>query len=174
MYILKPDEKTTPVMIYTQDTLIRGEVVTKQNVLRVINWLRTDGVPRFLLVLKPQVLIFGGASPKPLSFSEIHYPASQVIGFHTLPPTNEPLDYDSSEANRMMEPVQVLVGTFIVRGQVRISTQTELSTSLDVARISWMSLYEVEVTNPYLPQMPTMRVPMMLVNPDRVAFGVGA
>ncbi|NJC98113.1 MAG: hypothetical protein C3F07_06850 [Anaerolineales bacterium] len=172
MYILKPDEKTTPVMIYTQDTLIRGEVVTKQNVPRVNIWLRTDGVPRYLHVLKPQVLIFGGTSPKPLSFSEIHYPASRVIGFHVLPPADEPLDYDPEEENRMMQDVHVLVGTFIVKGRVRISTQTELSTSLDVARVSWISVYEAEITNPYLAQMPPMHVPMMLVKPENAAFGL--
>jgi len=33
-----------------------------------------------------------------------------------------------------------------------------------------MSLYDVEVMNPYLPQMPAMQIPMILVNPERVAF----
>ena len=32
MYILRPDEKTTPVMLYTQQSVVRGEVVIKQNV----------------------------------------------------------------------------------------------------------------------------------------------
>jgi len=33
MYTLKPDEKTTPVMVYTRQSVVRGEVVTKQSVL---------------------------------------------------------------------------------------------------------------------------------------------
>jgi hypothetical protein len=41
-----------------------------------------------------------------------------------------------------------------------------------MARVSWMSLYDVVITNPYLPQMPPMQVPMVLVNPSHVAFGV--
>lgn len=174
MYVLRPDEKLTPVMLYTQDTLVRGEAVSKQTVLRVNIWLRSDGAPKYMHVLKPQVIVFGGTPVKPLTFGEIYFPTSQLIAFHTLPPTDEQLDYDSNEANRVMQDVKVLVGTFVVKGQVRISAQTELSTSLEVARVSWMSVYDAEIVNPYLPQMPPVRVPMMLVNPEKVAFGVGA
>lgn len=172
MYVLRPDEKTTPVMLYTHDTLVRGEAVSKQNIQRVNIWLRSDGVPKHMHILKPQVIVFGGTPVKPLSFSEIFFPTSQLIAFHTLPPTDEPLDYDPAEENRVMQDVQALVGTFVVRGKIRISAQTELATSLEVARISWMSIYEAEIANPYLPQMPPMRVPMMLVKPQEVAFGV--
>ncbi len=157
-------------MLYTQDALVRGEVVTKQNVLRVSIWLRTEGAPKYMHILKPQVLVFGGTPVKPLSYSEIYFPTSQLIGFHILPPADEPLDYDPNEANRMMQPVDVLVGTFVMKGRIRISTQTDVGTSLEVARISWMSLYEVEILNPYLPQMPAIHVPMVLVNPTHVAF----
>lgn len=172
MYVLRPDEKLTPVMLYTQDTLVRGEAVSKQSVMRVGIWLRTDGAPKYMHVIKPQVIVFGGTPVKPLSFAEIYFPTSQLIAFHVLPPTEEALDYDPNEANRVMQDVQVLVGTFVVKGQVRISAQTELATSLEVARVSWLSVYEAEIANPYLPQMPPMHVPMMLVNPERVAFGV--
>lgn len=170
MYVLRPDEKTTPVMAYTQDTLVRGEAVTKQSVLRVNIWLRTDGAPKYMHILKPQVIVFGGTPVKPLSYEELYFPTSQLIGFHTLPPTNEPMDYEADEANRMMQPLDVLVGTFIMKGNIRISTHTELAVSLEVARQAWLSLYDVNIMNPYLPQMPTMFVPMVLVNPNHVAF----
>lgn len=170
MYTLRPDEKTTPVMIYTQDTLVRGDVVTKESVLRVNIWLRTDGAPNYMHVLKPQVIIFGGTPVKPLTFSEIFFPTSQLIAFHTLSPVDEPLDYDPEEANRMMVEVEVLVGTFVVKGKIRISTHTELATSLEVARQAWMSIYDAEIANPYLPQMHLLHVPMMLVNPTHVGF----
>ena len=172
MYILRPDEKTTPVMLYTRTTLVRGDAVSKQSVQRVNIWLRLDGAPKYMHILKPQVIVFGGMAVKPLSFSEIFFPTSQAVAFHTLPPTDEPLDYDPEEANRVMQDVQVLVGTFVVKGKIRIAAQTELATSLEVARVSWMSIYEAEIANPYLPQMPPLHVPMMLVNPQRVAFGV--
>ena len=172
MYILRPDEKTTPVMLYTQHSVVRGEVVTKESVIRVNIWLRTDGAPKYMHVLKPQVLLFGGSPVKALSYSEIYFPTSQLIGFHTLPPANEALDYDPAEANRMMQPIEVIVGTFVMKGNIRISTQTEVGTSLEVARLSWMSLYDAVITNPYLPQMPPMQIPMVLVNPTNIAFGL--
>jgi len=160
------------IMLYSQDKLVRGEVVTKQSVMRMNIWLRTDGAPNYLHILKPHVIVFGGTPVKSLTFSEIFFPNSQLIGFHTLPPVDEPLDYDTDEANRMMQDVQVLMGTFVVKGKLRISTQTELYSSLEVARVSWLSLYDVEIVNPFVPQMPPMHVPMMLINPVHVAFSL--
>lgn len=172
MYTLKPDEKATPIMLYTHDTFLRGEVVTKQTVLRMNIWPRTEGVPKYMHILNPHVLVFGGTPVKALSFPEIFFPTSQLIAFHTLLPTDEPMDYEVDEANRIMQDLHVLVGTFVVKGKMRVSTQTEVSTSLEVTRIAWMSLYDVEIVNPYLPQMPPVHAPLMLVNPERVAFGM--
>lgn len=172
MYTPAADEKLTPVMLYTHDTLIRGEVVTKTNVLRVNIWLRTDGAPKYMHVLKPQVLVFGGSPVKALTYAETYFPTSELIGFHTLPPTDEPLDYDPNEMNRTMMPVEVKVGTFLMKGKIRISTQTDLGSSLEVARLSWLSLYDAEINNPYLPQMPAIHVPMALLNPMKVAFSL--
>lgn len=172
MYVLRPDERTTPVMIYTQESVVRGEVVTKESVHRINIWLRTDGAPKYMHVLKPQVLVFGGSPVKALQYQEMYCPVSQLIAFHTLPPTDEPLDYEADEANRMMQPVDVLVGTFVMKGSIRISTQTEVGVSLEVARVTWMSIYDVSIANPYLPQMPPIQVPMVLVNPNHVAYGL--
>lgn len=172
MYILRPDERTTAVMLYTREAVVRGEVVTKESVHRVNIWLRTDGAPKYMHLLKAQMLVFGGSPVKALPYTELYFPTSELIAFHTLPPTDEPLDYDLEEANRMMQPIDVLAGTFMMKGKIRISTQTEVGTSLEVARVSWMSLYDATITNPYLPQMPPMQIPMVLVNPSHVAFGI--
>jgi hypothetical protein len=172
MYILRPDERTTPVMLYSQESVVRGEVVVKESVHRVNIWLRTDGAPKYMHLLKPQVLVFGGSPVKTLSYSEMFYPTSQLIAFHALPPTEEPLDYDANEANRAMEPVDVIVGTFMMKGKIRVSTQTEVGVSLEMAGVSWMSIYDVSISNPYLPQMSAIQVPMALVNPNHVAFGL--
>ena len=172
MYILRPDEKTSPAMLYTLHNVVRGEAVVKQNVSRFNIWLRTDGAPRYIHVLKPQVLMFGGGAVKALTYSELYFPTSEVVAFHTLPPTEEPLDYDPSEADRRMEAVDLIVGTFVMKGKIRTSTHTEVDTTLESAVVSWMSVYEVSITNPYLPQMPALQAPMVLVNPNHVAFGL--
>src|SRR5215510_1543962 len=117
MYILRPDEKTVPVMLYSKHSVVRGDAVVKQNVPRVNIWLRTDGAPRYIHVLKPQVLVFGGSPVKASSYAEIYFPTSEIIAFHTLPPIDEPVDYDLDEANRKMEVVELLVGTFVLKGK---------------------------------------------------------
>lgn len=171
MYTLRPDEKTSPVMLYSPQSVVRGEAVVKQNVPRLNIWLRTDGVPRYIHILKPQVLVFGGSPVKVLSYSELYFPTSEVVAFHTLPPIDEPLDYDPSEPDRRMESVDLLVGTFVMKGMIRVSTHTEVDTTLESAVVSWMSVYDVSITNPYLPQMPALQVSMVLVKPSHVAFG---
>jgi hypothetical protein len=158
-------------MLYATHGVVRGEAVIKQNVLRVNSWLRTDGAPRYIHLLKAQALVFGGSPVKALSYSELYFPTSEVIAFHTLPPTDEPLDYDPSEADRRMEAVDLLVGTFVMSGKIRVSTHTEVDTTLESARVSWMSVYDASITNPYLPQMSALQAPMVLVNPNHVAFG---
>ena len=117
MYILRPDEKTTHVMLYTKETVVRGEVVTKEIVHRVSIWPRTDGIPKYMHLLKAQVVLFGGGSGKTLSYPEMFFPVAELIAFHTLPPVEEPLDYDLAEANRMMVDVDMMVGTFVMKGK---------------------------------------------------------
>ncbi|MBI5965995.1 MAG: hypothetical protein HY863_21150 [Chloroflexi bacterium] len=167
---LAPDEKTAMVMVYTQNMLARGEVIAKENA-RVSIWLRTQGVPNYIHLFKPQVISFGGTPPKPLSFSEIFIPTTQVIGFHLVPPAQDSMDYDVSEVNRVMQPLEILVGTFLLKGHIRVSSQAELSTSLDVMRAAWVSIYDADISNPYLPQF-NLHVPMLLVNPNQVSFGL--
>jgi len=169
MVNLAPDEKTTLVMLYTNNALIRGEVVTKESA-RVGVWLRTQGVPNLIHIIKPNIILFGGSPPKTLTYSEMYVPTVTVIGFHPAPPNNDPLDYDENEKNRSMEPISILMGTFIVKGSIRIATTANISTSLDVAYNGWISIYNAEITNPFLPQMPPMLVPMLLASPSRISF----
>jgi hypothetical protein len=169
MDTLASDEKTTLAMVYTHDTLIRGEVVTKESA-RVSVWLRTQGVPNFIHLLKPNIMLFGGYPPKPFSYSEIFIPTNSAIGFHLAPPAVDPLDYDPEEKNRAMEPVAIQMGTFLVKARIRIAAATPLGVTLEVVHSGWVSIYDAEITNPYLPQMQPMLVPMMLINASKVTF----
>jgi hypothetical protein len=171
MRTMAPDEKASLVMIYTQDMLARGEIITKQNV-RVNIWLRNQGVPNYIRLVNPQVLVFGGGTPKSIAYPEILIPTAQVIGYHLVPPAEEPMDYEATEVNRLAQPVSLLMGTFMLKGLIRISTQTDVASSLDVMHISWLSVYDAEIINPSLPQF-SMKVPMLLVNPNQVSFGLG-
>jgi hypothetical protein len=167
---LGPEEKISTVMVYTRNLLARGQVVTHEQV-RVSIWLRTQGAPNFIHLFNPNVILFGGTPPKSLNFSEFFVPTTDAIAFHLAPPERDPLDYDESESNRMMQSVNMLVGSFMLHSKLRISTQTDLATSLDVSQSTWLSVYDAHIGNPYLPQF-NMHVPMLLVRPNHAGFGL--
>ena len=170
MYVLKPNEKTTPVMVYTRDALIHGKVVTKEAV-RVNIWLRTEGAPNYLHLLEAQMIHFGGSAAKSFKYVEMFFPKEQVIGFHPAPGVESELDYGEDElANRQMTEVNVLLGSFACKSKIRVSSQTSFGNSLEVARTEWMSIYDAEITNPYLPKM-DVQVPLLLIRPDQAVFG---
>ncbi len=171
MASLSPDDKSTLVMVYTQDMVVRGEVVTKQGV-RVSTWLRTQGVPEYIHLFKPNLLQFGSGAVKSLAYAEIYVPVATVIAFHLVPPVTEELDYSADETNRVMVPATALPGTFLFKGFFRISEVASLSTSLELAHSSWLTIYNVDVTNPSMPQMPPIHVPMVLVDPKQISIAV--
>jgi hypothetical protein len=173
MATLSPDEKSTLVMAYTQNMLVRGEVVTKQGV-RVSTWLRTQGIPDFIHLFKPTVLHFGSGVVKALTYTEVYIPVSTLIAFHLVPPVDEPLDYAADETNRMMVPVTAVPGTFLFKGYFRISAKSNLSTSIELAHSDWSSIYDVDVTNPSMPQMQPIHLPLILINPKQVSLAIEA
>lgn len=171
MFTLAPDEKSTTVMVYTQNQLVRGELVTKQSA-RVSIWLRMQGQVNYMQVRKPQVLSFGGPLTKSVVFDEIYLPIAQLCAFHLVTQGDEPLDYDSGEPNRAMKEVNLLLGNFGIKGKVRISTHADFATGLEVAHAGWLSLYEAEIVPLFVPQFPVFQAQMMLVNPKFASFGV--
>jgi len=173
MTTLSPDEKSTLVMTYTQNMLVRGEVVTRQGV-RVNTWLRTQGVPEYIHLFKATVLHFGSSVVKALTYAEVYVPVTTVIAFHLVPPVSEALDYSADEENRIMVPVTALPGTFQFKGYFRIATKATLSNSIELAHSEWSSIYNVDVTNPSMPQMQPIHVPMILMNPKQVSLAIVA
>jgi len=172
MFTLPTDEKATGVMIYTQNMFIRGKAVTKQS-SRVSVWLRNESAPDYIHLLMAQVTNFSCRETRKLSYPEMYLPTGQIIGFHLTPPARDPLDYDETEKNRRMQPVTVLIGTFVFNGAIRISAQVDLGTSITSAHTIWMSIYNVRISNPQLEQMGEIQVPMLLVRPEQVGFGLG-
>ena len=169
---LAPDEKTTLVMIYTAQSLVRGEIINKTNV-RVSTWLRTQGMPEYIHVHKPQILSFAGGAPKNHSWTSMLVPTSSVIAFHIAPPAADPMDYEATEMNRAWQPVILHIGTFLCKGKLRVSAQTGLVPTLESSRSAWVSVYENEVSNPSLPQMAAIQVPLILYNPKVISLGIG-
>lgn len=167
---LASDEKIATVMIYTNDMVVRGDLVVKDS-MRVSIWPRTQSVSNFVHLHNAQAVTLSGTSAKTHSYNEIFIPTSQAIGFHLAPPAHEPLDYDADEANRTMQIVQVLMGPFVMKAKLRYSSATDLATSLDVLNTSWVSLYDAEITSPSIANF-SVNVPMLLVSPSKVTIGL--
>jgi hypothetical protein len=166
------DEKKALVMAYTPSMLLRGEAIAKESV-RYSIWMRTDGAPEYIHFMKVQVLNFMGSPVQSHAYEELYFPTTQMICFHLAPPAADPMDYDPTEANRVMVPVTLTVGSFLMKGKVRISSQINFGVSLSTSRVQWMSIYDVDVSSPVLPQMGHLTVPMLIVRPSQVLFGVG-
>jgi hypothetical protein len=161
-YTLEAGEKATPVMVYTLTTLARGEMITKEQ-LRVSTFLRTQAAPEFVGLYNAQVLVFGGPTGiQQTSYTEYFIPTQQILAYHLVPPVKDPVDYDLSEPNRKMEPATLLVGTFRFTGHIRMATQSNISKYLELARESFFSFYDAEITNPGLPSASALKVPIVL------------
>lgn len=169
-YILKNDEKSTPVMVYTANALIKGDVISKKPI-RVSTWLRTPMAPDYFRLLNANILMMNiPGSMRSLSFKEYFIPITQINAYHLVPPQEDPLDFDETELNRKMESVVVMVGSFMFNGYLRISDQVNLGTHLDVAHETYYSIYDSEVSNPGLPNMGTLRIPLIIFRSDQVTF----
>jgi hypothetical protein len=166
---LAADEKLTPVMIYTFNSLIRANVITKENI-RVSIWLRMPTAPEFIHLKNVNVLVFG-TTLQSQNFKDYFLTTQQVVAYHLLPPAVDPIDYDETEMNRKMEPLTVMVGSFIFNGHTRMSNQTDLGTHLSIVRSPLLSIYDIEITNPNLQAMGTLKVPFAIVRINAVNFG---
>lgn len=171
MYTLAPDEKATTVIVYSPTKLIHGDLVTKKDT-RVNIWLRRQDLPSYLHLLNTEVLFFGGATHKALKYDEYYFPINRIIAFHLAPGISEPLDFDPETPNRTVMDVNMVIGAYILKGKVRISTHSDFATMLELSHMTWFSVYDAVIHNPFQPEIPTIHVPMLLVNPTQVSFGL--
>jgi hypothetical protein len=171
MYTPLADEKLTSIMVYGRDKLIRGDVVTKQSIM-VSRWLRTQGAPTYMHILRANIISFGASGLRVSNCEEVYFPVVECLAYHLTPPASDPLDYEPDEQNRLMQPMTLLAGGFLLSGKLRVSAATDLPTGMEGNRLTWLSFYEIEVSNPALPQM-HLQVPMALINAPVLTFSIG-
>jgi hypothetical protein len=159
------------VIVYSRNKLIHGDLVTKKEV-RINIWLRMQPSPDYLHLVNTAVLFLGGGDPKSLKYNEYFFPVQRILGFHIAPPAEEPLDFDPEEVNRTMLGVNLILGSFILKGLIRVSSNSDLTTMLERTHTNWLSVYDADISNLFLPQMPAIHVSMLLVNPTQVSFGL--
>lgn len=169
-YTLASDEKTAQVMAYTYNNLYWGEVVVKERI-RVSTWLRTNSAPERLTIYNAKVMnVISATQARPLAYKELNLAVPQILAFHMMPPARDPLDYDSTEPNRKMEPVSVIVSSFRVDANLRLSSQSSLSKYLEVNRENFTGLYDAKISNMVISSMGIISVPFLLVRQETAVF----
>lgn len=172
LYTVDDTERVSSFMCYTRHALIWGEVVIKKAV-RVSTWFRTNSAPDVVCIYRAKVLtISAGTTPKPQLFSELHITNPEIMAYHLIPPEADPLNYDPSEHNRVMDPVTVLVASFRIDAKMRMSAITSLKKYMEITRESFTPLYDAEITNPLMPTLGVMKVPMLMVRQISTVFAL--
>ena len=165
------DEKVTPIMAYTQSSIIWGDVVTKQQI-RVSSWLKTSAAPDVVAVYNAKVLpvLFNGEI-RPAVFTEVHVPIKGILAFHILPPAVDPLDYDpANEPNLHMEPTSILIANIRMDGFLRLSTRTNLARFVEVSRETFTTLYDAVITSPIMPALGSVKCSFAIVREEASVF----
>jgi hypothetical protein len=169
-YPVQSDERVSTVMIYTNDQLVWGEVVTKESI-RVSTWLRSSSIPQYIILHNANLVRFHGSGmTKPQAHKEFFLPTNQVLAFHLKPPAMDPLDYDPNEPMRKLSPTTVLIGWFRFDGFIRMSTHTNLDRFLDVGKEDFMSFYDMTITNSAVQTMAAIKTPFALIRSRGVLF----
>lgn len=170
MLTLAADEKATTVMLYSRNKLIHGDFATKKGVR--VSTLPRLGLPGYLHLWNAEILFLGGTLPKTLNYAEYFFPTDRMIGFHLAPPSSEPLDYDAASETSVMCSVDLILGAFMLKGGVLVSPRSDIASMLEATHRTWISVYDAEISNPFMSSMPTIRVPMLLVNPAQASLGI--
>jgi len=168
MYELKENEKTTPAIFYTSDSLFHGEVITT-NIVRVNIWLRSDSAPKYVHLLNAQQMSLTGGGQS-VKYNEVFVATKQIIAYHVAQNVDIELDYLENEPSRQMVPTIIVGPSFLtIQGESRISTQTDFGNTLEVGRTSWLSIYSASVSTPNMPKM-KIQAEMLLLRPEAFSF----
>ncbi len=159
-----PDDQATPIVIYTKSSMSFGSIINNQ-AISPTRILLGDTLPDYLALYEAQhINTFGGTLGRPAKYPELFIPTRNVLGFHLAPGQKAELNYDPNEPNRVMQPAYIWLGIFLIEAEMRISTQTDLRTFLDIAKGTYMPVYNAKIASPTNPGLKPIQVDMLLIN----------
>lgn len=165
------DEKSGSVIVYLDHSICFGEVIVKK-AIRISTWLRTNSAPDNFCVYNARIINAQNAAARPVAFSQTYIYTHNVLGFHLAPPTFDPPDYDPTEKNRVLAPVQVDFGSYHIHGHFRIAASANVGKFLEVNREVFSSIYDAEITCPSIPSLGVIRVPNLIVRQASCTFSL--
>ena len=140
-YTLAPDEKATQVMIGTADTLMWGDLVTKEQVRTsaYLNTLAEDYVS-----LHDAKILFLAPTEQmaPVERSSVHIRQEEIMIFFVMH-DEEPLPEETQ--TRRYEPVEAIIGSFQVEGAILKAPISNLQNMLLVSKATYMPIYNATV-----------------------------
>jgi hypothetical protein len=140
-YTLAPDEKATQVMIGTADTLMWGDLVSKEAVRMsaYLNTLAEDYVP-----LRDAKILFLGPKEQmaPVERSSVHIRQEEILLFFVMH-DEEPLPEETQ--TRHYAPVEAIIGSFQIEGALLKAPISNLQNMLLVSKATYMPIYNATV-----------------------------
>lgn len=140
-HTLAPDEKATQVMIGTADTLMWGDLVTKEAV-RMSAYLNT--LAEDYVQLRDARILF--LAPKeqmaPIERSSVHIRQEEILIFFLMH-DEEPLPEETP--TRRYEPVEAIIGSFQMEGAILKAPISNLQNMLLVSKATYMPIHSATV-----------------------------
>jgi hypothetical protein len=165
-YTLEADQKATQVMIGTADYLIWGDLITKAHLSigAFLNTLAEAFVPVYdvrILFLAPKEQV--PPLERPLLFVKLE----EILLFFS-PGDVEPLPEESE--TRRYEPVEILVGSFLIEGTILKSPIATMQNLLLVSKDDYMDFYQGTIRHVAKPWLGSFAGNRLQVRRDRLSL----
>lgn len=172
-FTLSAEETTTSLMFYTNQGLVWGDLVHHEQILpgRLLTGIST---PDIITLYNAQVMpTETNYIARPVKYDELIFHEQNVLAYHLTPPKEDQLDYDPTEPHRVMAPITIHVGPFLVKGQMRISDRTNVKTNLEVAKSEFLSFYNAQITHPHNQNMAPIKSNQVYIRLKNNLFSAG-
>ena len=168
-YTLESDQKATPVIIGTADALIWGDLITKAhvNIGAFLNTLAEEFVPVHdarILFLAPKEQV--PPLERPLLFLKLE----EILLFFS-PSDVDPVPEESE--TRRYEPVEILIGSFLVECQILKSPIATMQNLLLVSKDNYMNFYRGTMRHVAKPWLGSFAGNRLQVRRDRLSLIYG-
>jgi hypothetical protein len=167
-YTLAPDEKATQVMIGTADTLMWGDLVTKEQVRlsAYLNTLAEDYVPLHnakILFLAPQ------EQTPPVERSMVHIRQEEILIFFVMH-DDEPLPEETQ--TRKYEAVDTVIGSYQIGGSILKAPVSTVQNMLLVSKATYLPFYNATVRHVAKPWLGSFSSSLVHVRCERMILTV--
>ena len=140
-YTLQAGEKVSQVMIGTPDMLLWGDLVTKEQV-RLAAYLTTLAED-FVRLRDANILFLSPVEQRdPIVRSEVYVKYEEILFFYVM---SERLPLPEETELRRFEPLEMVVGSFHIEGEIVKSPMATLQNMLVVTSEPYLSVYRASV-----------------------------